>query len=124
MAGQNYGLYRLAVANEKGCYSFSDTLRIPVFGITGIEEPDPFADIKIYPNPTTGLFTIEMNNSVFGELVIDIITQNGSKILNIKFDKSTEHFMSQIDLSGQPNGMYFVNLSLDKFKAVRKVLVE
>jgi hypothetical protein len=32
--------------------------------------------------------------------------------------------MSQIDLSGQSKGMYLINLSLDKFRAVRKVLVE
>jgi len=80
--------------------------------------------VKIYPNPTTGLFTIEMNNNIFGELVIDIFTQSGSKVINIKFDKTTEHFQSQIDLSGQPNGMYLINLSLDKFRAVKKVLVE
>ncbi len=123
LAGQNYGLYRLAVADESGCFSFSDTLRIPL-GITGIEDTDPFKDVKIYPNPTTGLFTIEMNNNVFGELVIDIITQNGSKILNIKFEKTTEHFSSQIDLSGQSKGMYLINMKIDKYIATRKILVE
>ena len=123
LAGQNMGLYRLAVANEDGCFSFSDTLRIPT-GITGIEDIDPFENVKIYPNPTTGMFTIEMNNSIFGELIIDIFTQNGSKILNIKFQKTTEYFQSQIDLSGQSSGMYILNLSLDKFRAVRKMIVE
>ena len=123
VAGQNFGLYRLAVSDESGCYSFSDTIRIPL-GITGIEDMNPFEDVKIYPNPTTGMFTIEMNNNVLGELIIDIFTQNGSKILNIKFEKTTEHFQSQIDLSGQSKGMYLINLSLNKFKAVRKVLVE
>jgi hypothetical protein len=70
------------------------------------------------------MFTIEMNNNVFGELIIDIFTQTGSKALNIKFEKTTEHFQAQIDLPGQSKGMYLVNLSLDKFRAVRKVLVE
>jgi len=123
LAGQNYGLYRLAVANESGCFSFSDTIRIPL-GVTGIEDVDPFEDVKIYPNPTTGMFTIEMNNNVFGELIIDIFDQNGRKMLNIKFEKTTEHFQSQINLSGQSKGMYLINLSLDKFRAVRKLLVE
>ncbi len=123
VAGHKLGLYRLAVADEGGCYSFSDTIRIP-FGITGIEDIDPFEDVKIYPNPTTGMFTIEMNNNVYGELVIDIFSQNGSKVLNIKFQKTTEYFQSQIDLSGQPNGMYLINLAFDKFKTTRKILVE
>lgn len=122
VAGQNMGTYRVAISNDGECFSFSDYKTIP--DVVGIEDPDPFKDVRIYPNPTTGMFTIEMNNNVFGELVIDIITQNGSKILNIKFDKSTDHFSAQIDLSGQSNGMYLINLSLDKFKAVRKILVE
>ena len=104
VAGQNLGLYRLAVADESGCFSFSDTLRIPL-GITGIQDVDPFENVKIYPNPTNGMFTIEMNNNIFGELNIDIFTQNGSKILNIKFQKTTEYFQSQIDLSGQSKGI-------------------
>ncbi|HAM11153.1 MAG TPA: hypothetical protein DCP74_12995, partial [Bacteroidales bacterium] len=66
----------------------------------------------------------EMNNNVFGELVIDIFTQNGSKALNIKFDKTTEYFSAQIDLSGQSKGMYLINLSIDAFKAARKILVD
>jgi hypothetical protein len=123
IAGQKLGTYRVSVSNDNDCFRISDPKTIPS-EIVGIEDPDPFEDVKIYPNPTTGMFTIEMNNNVFGEIVIDIITQNGSKILNIKFEKTTEHFSSQIDLSGQAKGMYLINLSLDKFRAVRKVLVE
>ena len=33
-------------------------------------------------------------------------------------------FGSQIDLSGQSKGMYLIYLSIDKFKAVRKILIE
>ncbi|HAM10438.1 MAG: hypothetical protein A2X05_12590 [Bacteroidetes bacterium GWE2_41_25] len=39
-------------------------------------------------------------------------------------EKTTEHFSAQIDLSGQSKGMYLINLSIDKFKAVRKILAE
>ncbi|HBQ81612.1 MAG: hypothetical protein A2X03_07345 [Bacteroidetes bacterium GWA2_40_15] len=123
VAGQNLGIYRLSISDDNSCFAFSDTLRIPT-GIVGTEDIDLFEDVKIYPNPTTGMFTIEMNNNVFGELVIDIFTQNGSKALNIKFDKTTEYFSAQIDLSGQSKGMYLINLSIDAFKAARKILVD
>jgi PKD repeat protein/predicted nucleotidyltransferase len=123
IAGQVLGIYRLAISDDGNCYSFSDTIRIPV-GITGIEDTDPFEDVKIYPNPSTGMFTIEMNNNVFGELMIDIFTQNGSKVLNIKFEKTTEHFSSQIDLSGQSKGMYLINLEMQNYRSTRKIVVE
>jgi PKD repeat protein len=126
VANQNYGVYQLSISNSNGCFTRSDTIVIPLkpTGITGIEDADPFTGLSIYPNPTTGMFSIEMNNNVFGTLIIDILNQNGSKALNIKFEKTTEHFMSQIDLSGQSKGLYLINLSLDKFRAVRKVVVE
>ncbi len=125
IANQNYGVYQLSIGNANGCYTRSDTIVIPLrSSTTGIEDPDPFEGVKIYPNPTPGIFTIEMDNNIFGELIIDIITRHGSKILNIRLEKVTDHFTAQIDLSGQPKGMYILNLGLDKFRAVRKVLVE
>jgi hypothetical protein len=123
VADQKLGKYNVSISNDKSCFTISDTITIPS-GITGIEDTDPFTGLKIYPNPTTGLFTIEMDNNIFGELIIDIFTQNGSKTLNIKFEKTTEHFSSQIDMNGQSKGMYLINLSIDKFKATRKILVE
>ena len=123
LANQKTGTYRVEISDKGNCYIPSDEIEIPR-GITGIEDSDPFEGVKIYPNPTPGMFTIEMDNNIYGDLLIDIFTQNGSKILQIKFDKNSEHFQSQIDLSGQPNGMYLINLAIDKFKAVRKVMVE
>jgi hypothetical protein len=117
------GKYKVSIANTKGCFTMSDVVSIPT-GTTGIEDINPFAGLKIYPNPTPGLFTIEMDNQVFGELKIGILDQLGKEILNIKFEKTTEHFSSQIDLSGQPKGIYLINMFLERYLANRKVIVE
>lgn len=123
LANQKLGTYKVEISDKGECYIPSDEIKIPS-GLTGTEDPDPFEGVKIYPNPTPGIFTIEMNNNVFGELIIDIFTQNGSKALNIKFEKATEHFSSQIDLSGQSKGMYIINMAIEKFSASRKILIE
>jgi len=112
----------VSIANEKGCFTPSDPVVIPT-GATGIET-DPFAGLKIYPNPTPGMFTIEMDNQVFGELNIGIATEEGKEVLNIKFKKTTPTFSTQIDLSGQAKGLYLINLMLEKFRATRKLVVE
>jgi len=122
-ANQNLGKYNVSISNDNSCFTISDTIMIPP-GITGIKEADPFSGLKIYPNPTPGMFTIEMDNNIFGDLLIDILNQTGSKVLNIKFDKSTDYFMSQIDLSGESKGMYIINLAIKEFTATRKLIVE
>jgi PKD repeat protein len=123
VANQKLGKYNVSISNDKGCFTMSDTITIPI-GTTGIEDVYPFAGLKIYPNPSLGLFTIEMDNNIFGELMIDIFDQNGTKALNIKFEKTTEHFMCQIDLSGQSKGMYIINLAIKEYTATRKLIVE
>ena len=123
VANQNLGTYFVKIAEENGCFVASDSVTIPTTS-TGIESPNPFANLKIYPNPTPGVFTIEMNNNLFGDLITRIFSQNAVEILNITFDKSTHHFKAQVDLSGQGKGMYIISLILDKYKAERKLVVE
>ncbi|MCD4769923.1 MAG: T9SS type A sorting domain-containing protein, partial [Bacteroidales bacterium] len=134
VANQTLGTYKVAIANDLGCFTMSDEVTIPTtkslmtdFIVPEefrVEDTDPFANLKIYPNPTPGMFTVEMDNHIFGDLDIRIFTNEGRQILNIKFHKTTVHFQSQIDLSGQGEGIYLINFLLDKYFANRKVVVE
>ncbi|MCX6301505.1 MAG: FG-GAP-like repeat-containing protein [Bacteroidia bacterium] len=135
VANKTLGTYKVAIGNESECFTFSDEIAIPISKsemtnfyipkeyLVG-EDIDLFESLKIYPNPTPGVFTIDMNNDVFGELSVDILSEQGKDILNIKFDKTTEHFSREIDMSGQPEGLYILNLFIDKYFATRKVIVE
>ncbi|MFC2080231.1 FG-GAP-like repeat-containing protein [Bacteroidota bacterium] len=120
VANQQLGKYEVSIS-DGGCYSISNPLWIP-FG-TGIVQ-DPWENLKIYPNPTPGLFTLEMDNQIMGELIIDIYNERGSKVINIKFLKETSHFITQIDLSAQPSAVYLIGLMLDEYRANRRLIVE
>lgn len=113
----------MKIAEENGCFVSSDAVTIPLT-TTGIDDVNPFANIEIYPNPTPGMFTIEMDNNLFGELITRIFSRNAVEILNIKFYKSTQHFIAHVDLSGQGKGVYLISFTLDKYKAERKIVVE
>jgi len=65
-----------------------------------------------------------MDNQMSGELKIKIITEAGKQVLTIKFEKTTVHFSSQIDLSGQAKGMYVINLMIEKYFSTRKIVLE
>jgi hypothetical protein len=123
VANQNLGDYYVSIGNAKGCYTASDVITIPP-EITGIEDIDPFSGLKIYPNPTSGIFTIEMENQKFGELMILVMTQEGKQVLNHKFEKTTEHFRNQIDLSKQSKGIYFIYLQINGLTSNKKIIIE
>lgn len=67
---------------------------------------------RIYPNPTTGKFDIE------GESIrkVEIWNTAGSLVQHCN--------SSEIDLSGEPNGVYFVKISTDKGFVTKKVMLE
>jgi hypothetical protein len=124
VANQKLGNYNVSIDdNSKKCYTISDTIKIPK-GTTGIEDVDPFIGLLIYPNPSSGLFTIELDNQLFGELSISVLDQGGKEIMNIKSEKTTERFERQIDLSGQSKGMYLIIFHIDKYLTNRKVIVK
>jgi len=117
------GDYQVSIGNSLGCYTISDVLSIPP-GDVGIDDIDPFEELKIYPNPTTGSFTIEMDNNIFGELWLRIISENGKEAMSLNLDKTTEHFLYEVDLSRQSQGLYIINLLIDKYFTTRKIIVE
>ena len=122
IAYQNLGTYLVRIAEDNGCFVSSDAVTIPP--TTGLKDADIWQHLKIYPNPTPGIFTLEMDNHIMGELIIDIFGETGSQIINIKFHKETAHFKTQIDLSGQPVGAYLIGLMLEEYRINRVCIVE
>jgi hypothetical protein len=79
--------------------------------------------IKNYPNPTNGLFTIEVDNQLIGSLYLEILSTDGKKILNKKLEKAKKYFSFQIDLNGEPPGNYLIKLTIDKYSSIKKIMV-
>jgi hypothetical protein len=123
VANRRMGDYQVIVGNDKGCYTRSDIVTIPT-GTTGIDDIDPFNGLMIYPNPSRGLFALEMDNNVFGEIMIKVISQDGKEILTLKFEKTAEYFSGKIDLTGQPQGIYIINMMIDKYLITKKLIIE
>ncbi|MCX6335393.1 MAG: FG-GAP-like repeat-containing protein [Bacteroidia bacterium] len=123
VANRKMGDYQVSIANDKGCYTRSDIVTIPT-GVTGIENPDIFTNLTIYPNPSKGLFIIEMDNNLYGDLLAGIISLDGKELRNFKFEKFSDYFSSQIDLTGLPRGNYLIKIDIDKKFAIRKIIIE
>ena len=84
------------------------TITDTMFQITGIPKFNA-NDIKIYPNPSNGLFNIEILNSDYDSYTIRIFDVLGSLIFNTQMSGSG-NVKQQIDLTKYPKGMYFVSI--------------
>lgn len=92
----------------------------------GIEEYDEENDILIYPNPTSGQFQITNDGSASlttGLLRItnvSIYNLLGEMVLDLPVNKLTNQ---PINLSSQPDGIYFVRLQTEQGMVSKKVVV-
>jgi hypothetical protein len=123
VANQELGRYFVEISDGGECCTKSDVISIPENISLGVHGLDPWENLKIYPNPTPGLFTLEMDNPIMGDLIIDVFGETGKQIINIKFQKETAHFKTQIDLSGQPAGRYLIKLVLKDWITNRRLVV-
>ena len=79
-------------------------------------------NINIYPNPSSGVFTIE-NPLGFENLVsLEITDITGRKINNYQF--STLDSQLIIDLSSQKSGMYLLKFSMEDEIFTRKIIIQ
>lgn len=76
-------------------------------------------EVGLFPNPTNGRFTVSVSrNESATPLHIILSTQTGAVIL----DKTLNSEMEDIDLSGQPSGIYILKLSTSNESHVWKVV--
>ena len=76
-------------------------------------------EVGLFPNPTSGRFTVSVNRDESATpLHIILSTQTGVVILDRTFNSE----MEDIDLSGQPSGIYILRLSTSNESHVWKVV--
>ncbi|MCB9225240.1 MAG: T9SS type A sorting domain-containing protein [Crocinitomicaceae bacterium] len=111
ITGIGAGTYTITVTDSVGC-SNSETFTVQ--DIAGIEDLIG-ADLLIYPNPTSGEFTVQLN----GEYQITITDARGRLILQkIGADQT------MFDLSSYESGVYFIRIDQNGKMTVRKLMLD
>lgn|GEM_PF-3291647 len=79
--------------------------------------------LTIYPNPSNGLFTIELRQPSVREATITIYNLVGMKISEIKLPTGEAGFSKRMDLNYLPDGIYIIRISDGEKEVVTKIVI-
>ncbi len=79
---------------------------------------------SIYPNPTEGMISLDMfTSNNIGKKVYVRVTNTLGQVVNLSEIINPVGNVSNIDLSGNPKGLYFVSVYNDKFSKTSRVIL-
>ena len=77
--------------------------------------------IKIYPNPTTGIVKLQFNQNIEKEIEVSVSNPIGAEVYRKELLYAD---VSQIDLSNQLSGIYFLKVLVDNQLYINKVIIQ
>lgn len=123
--GYDAQTYSVAVTNEHGCASTSEITVIFSFdACVGIGEGSHTGNLKIYPNPSPGMVTVEMNG-IKESTSATIISAYGIPVAAFNMPETTPgQLVHHLDLRNLPKGIYLVRLVNSGFTHTQKLVLE
>lgn len=116
ISGLRLGGYSVAVTDATGnCVAFG---YFPNSAPTGINNISSTTNLfNLFPNPSNGTFSIASDNKVSH---IEVVNMLGELV----YTSQTGGTVSAIELSNQPNGLYFVHITHEKGKSIEKLVLK
>ncbi|MCX6232565.1 MAG: T9SS type A sorting domain-containing protein [Bacteroidetes bacterium] len=112
----------LTVKGHNSCGDGTVSATYPVYvSSVGINENSNAINCQIYPNPTSGLITVEING-ISSSLDLQLIDIIGKLIYEEKLTNFNKTITKNIDFSHYPKGIYFIKISDDKIHYIQKII--
>ena len=108
----------LTVTNACGTNTSSQTLEVFV----GIED-EIAGDVKLYPNPNSGVFTLEIINTNADEVSMMLFDIQGKQIMGETYTILSGSLKKELNMSNLSEGAYFVKLLSDGKSSNYKLLI-
>ena len=104
----------------KNTNCWADNCEMAVIDLVGVEELNKDDMINVYPNPTTGVFTLEVEN-VSDDMNITVTDLLGNVLSVEVTDNLNGSYV--VDMSTVADGVYFVQVKNGDYYATKKVTV-
>lgn len=117
------GNYLVCFTVADDCGSDSSCQNLNVIAI-GSPEPSLFGQLRAYPNPNAGIFTLQGNLLADLPLEVRVADVVGKVIYESELSAGFGEFSRRIDLADAPAGLYFVQVSAGREVHTLKIRVE
>ena len=116
------GFFSYSQENQWGI--LVDDFLLDVSMATAVDDIANNVNLTVSPNPTTGVFTLNVNTTDVNELDIKVMNMQGQVVFAKNNFDNIANVNEQIDLSENANGIYFVTVTTDKGVITHKVVVQ
>jgi len=114
------GTYTVTLNVNNGCGTDTKTKTLSIGSATSIDNTFDKSNIKLYPNPTSGKFNIDLGLNSEYEL-LSVYDFMGKMVRQIKLDKNTQ--IIQMNMSELSSGMYLIRLSSqDNYEELKLII--
>jgi subtilisin-like proprotein convertase family protein len=118
----NQYCYRVRAINSTGNSDYSNTSCQTVSTITAVQNAGLLQGIEVFPNPSTGVFEVKLDNAQRGVITLRVTDAVGRTVITQTLRKNTAAFQQKLDLSGLRTGVYNLHLDMPTGSTVVRLL--
>ncbi len=113
--GQTY-FYRIKATNGEVSSEFSTAVSV----VTAIDEALFFGSFNVYPNPSNGIFNIELSAEKQEKGLLKIFNTAGKVVFRNTIDSN---FNDKFDFTNFEKGLYIIDIETKSYRQIKKLLI-
>ena len=115
--------FNVTVTDERGCTA-TDEILVIVIGGTLIGETDENTMLTVYPNPTSGKFTINFEQVKSHEIRIALINMSGHVVYQDVIKSANSSVSTDVNIADLSKGIYFLRIYGDFDSTYRQIILK
>ncbi|MDD2634548.1 MAG: T9SS type A sorting domain-containing protein [Bacteroidales bacterium] len=119
--GLSAGNWTVTVTDNNGC---TETGTTTVDLYSTLNNNTIISQVKLFPNPSSGLLNLDIKNYPDVELSISIYTVNGQIVYSNQYKLVDGALVKTIDLSNLSSGMYYLRIISNNLNTTEKIVLE